>query len=412
MESMEYMDFCGKVAEQFGLGELTAPPERVTGGFLHRMYRLETAAGKYALKALNPEIMKRPGTMENYRRAEEIERLLWEQGIPMIPALERDGGKMQCLEGQYYYLFDWSEGKALGWHEIEEKHCRTIGKLLARIHKVPCQKMHAEGSGGADAEAIERFRRADAEVEESAERADAEVEESAERADAEAERSSGSADAKAKEIAHGTAEACTEGTEDDETDAPEQKQNAATDWDALIKTARSGQPDVAEVLEGNRELLYLAEKEYAAALDGIPDVSCFCHGDMDCKNVLWLDGEPLLIDLECLDYGNPLLEMFQLALSWAGWAVCEMDFGRFGGFLEAYQAEYGEVRADWDRISGIGYGWLDWLAYNVRRALGIECGDEEERELGIHEVHESIRRIRHFHSARQKLVSYMAARGW
>ena len=70
------------------------------------------------------------------------------------------------------------------------------------------------------------------------------------------------------------------------------------------------------------------------------------------------------------------------------------------------------MRADWDRISGVGYGWLDWLAYNARRALGIECGDEEERELGSREVHESIRRLRFFHSARRGLVSYIAARGW
>lgn len=390
MESMEYRDFCVKAAKRLGLGELTAPPERVAGGFLHRMYRLETGAGKYALKALNPEIMKRPEAMGNYRRAEEIERLLWEQGIPMIPALERDGRKMQCLEGQYYYLFDWSEGKALGWHEIEEKHCRTIGRLLARIHKVPCRKTHGENSGEADAEA----------------------EGSSEGTVVGAEGHPDRATATAEEIVHGTTAACMEGAEDDGTGAPEQKQNAMTDWDALIKTARQNQPEIAKALERNRQLLYLAEKEYAAALEGIPDISCICHGDMDCKNVLWLDGEPLLIDLECLDYGNPLLEMFQMALSWAGWAVCEMDFGRFGGFLEAYQAEYGEVRADWDRISGIGYGWLDWLAYNARRALGMECGDEEERELGAHEAQESIRRIRHFHLVRQKLVSYMAARGW
>lgn len=385
MESMESMDFCGKVAGQFGLGELTAPLERVAGGFLHRMYRLETLSGKYALKVLNPMIMRRPETMGNYRRAEEIERRLWEQGIPMIPALERDGRKMQCLEGQYYYLFDWSEGKALGWHEVEEAHCRIIGKLLARIHKIPCRKAHAENAGGKDAP--EKV--------------------GSERADEEAKERPGSAEAREGS----TGADWSEATGGDGAGAPGQERNV-TDWDAYIKTARQCLPDIAEVLEGDRELIYLAEKEYAAALDSVPDICCFCHGDMDCKNVLWLDGEPLLIDLECLDYGNPLLEMFQLALSWAGWAACALDFGRFGGFLEAYQAEYGEVKVEWDRISGIGYGWLDWLAYNARRALGIECSDEEERALGIREVQQSIRRIRHYHLVRQELVSYIAARGW
>ncbi len=401
MERMEYIEFCGKVAEQFGLGKLTAPPDRVTGGFLHRMYRLETTAGKYALKVLNPVIMQRPGTMENYRRAEEIERLLWEQGIPMIPALERDGRKMQCLEGQHYYLFDWSEGKAMGWHEIEENHCRIIGKLLARIHKIPCMKVRAEGCedvGGEEKDSLEGAR---AEAKENSGSTKVKAEENFEDIGVEETGDFDKAASTAAAATSGTMATCTEGVGEN-----------ATDWDAYIKAARQCRPDIAEVLEGNRELISLAEKEYAAALDSIPDMRCFCHGDMDCKNVLWLDGEPLLIDLECLDYGNPLLEMFQLALSWAGWPACELDLGRFGGFLEAYQAEYGVVKTDWARISGVGYGWLDWLAYNARRALGIECGDEEERELGSREVHESIRRLRYFHSARQGLVSYIAARGW
>ena len=70
------------------------------------------------------------------------------------------------------------------------------------------------------------------------------------------------------------------------------------------------------------------------------------------------------------------------------------------------------MKTDRARISGVGYGWLDWLAYNARRALGIECGDEEESALGSREVHESVRRLRYFHSARQGLVSCIAARGW
>jgi hypothetical protein len=40
-------------------------PISVTGGLLHRMYALQTTSGRYAIKALNPEIMYRPTALQN-----------------------------------------------------------------------------------------------------------------------------------------------------------------------------------------------------------------------------------------------------------------------------------------------------------------------------------------------------------
>lgn len=113
--------------------------------------------------------------------------------------------------------------------------------------------------------------------------------------------------------------------------------------------------------------------------------------------------QPFIIDLECLDYGNPFPEMLQLALSWAGGDVCSIDPGRLHTFFTAYRAEYGEIPVDWKMLSGAGYFWLDWLEYNTKRALRIECGDEEEQRLGLREAHETIRRIAYYRSARAKI---------
>lgn len=340
---MESEIFFQKVVQHFGLGELTARPERVSGGLMHKMYRVETSAGVYALKLLNPVIMKRPDAMGNYQKAEKLERILQENDIPVIPALEKDGLKMQCLDGRYYYLFDWFEGKALDWYEIGEVHCRLAGKLLAKIHKIPCAE------GGRLLEILNR----------------------------EGSKASG------------------------------QEGIVGEDWDSYIEQAAGGCPEIAGELAESRELLYEAQRAYHAAIKGVPNVRCICDGDMDCKNVLWKDNEPYIIDLECLDYGNPFTEMYQLALSWAGGAVCDLDFARFGGFIEEYGREYGDVPVDWKTFSGMGYSWLDWLAYNVRRSLGIECADEEERQLGVLETLETIRRIRHYASVREELVEWL-----
>lgn len=393
---MESEIFFQKVVRQFGLGELTARPERVSGGFMHKMYKMETSAGMYALKLLNPVIMKRPDAIGNYQRAEKLERILQKNDIPVIPALEKDGLKMQCLDGRYYYLFDWFEGKALDWHEIGEAHCRVAGKLLAKIHGIPC----VEGgrfSGQGIREIVEQEDKGTAgqgirEISRQEDKGTAgqEVREIL------GQEAKESADQDVRKILN------WEGSE-----ASDQEGMFGEDWDSYIEQAAGACPEIAGELAESRELLYQAQRAYHAAIKSVPNVRCICDGDMDCKNVLWKDNEPYIIDLECLDYGNPFTEMYQLALSWAGGAVCDLDFARFGRFIEEYRREYGDVPVDWKALSGMGYSWLDWLAYNVRRSLGIECADEEERQMGVRETWETIRRIRYYASVREELGEWL-----
>lgn len=43
---------------------------------------------------------------------------------------------MQEIDGQYFYLFGFYEGKALEGEEITTEHCRKIGEFLAKIHNI------------------------------------------------------------------------------------------------------------------------------------------------------------------------------------------------------------------------------------------------------------------------------------
>lgn len=69
-----------------GLGTIISPIESVPGGYLHRMYKVTTDRGIYAVKHLNPEIMSRPDALDNFERAESIE---------YIPAIVVNENKMQ-----------------------------------------------------------------------------------------------------------------------------------------------------------------------------------------------------------------------------------------------------------------------------------------------------------------------------
>lgn len=296
---------------------------------MHKMYKLETTTGTYAVKLLNPTIMKRPDALGNYQRAEKLESVLQQNNIPCVPALEIDGRKMHCVDGQYVYIFNWVNGKSILWENLTKEHCETAGNLLAKIHKI------------------------------------------------------------------------------EQTNEPFETDKIHVDWDAYIARSKENCPEIATALAKHRDLLYTAQEQYNQAIRSMPSITTICDGDMDCKNILWVDDKPLLIDLECLDYGNPYWEMFRLALDWSGDVICKINFEYLNAFLSAYRQEFGELSIDLSSLYGLGFGWLDWLDYNVKRALMLECEDEEERRLGIEQVLGTLPRIVYYASVREELLAHL-----
>ena len=125
-----------KLFNKLNLGEVTQPIETVSGGFMHRMYKVCSNKGTYAVKYLNPEVMSRPDAMGNYMKAEGLERILEESGIPMVPALSIDGKKMQEMDGHFFYIFDWLDGNMTDWDDITDEQCYLAGSILGRIHAI------------------------------------------------------------------------------------------------------------------------------------------------------------------------------------------------------------------------------------------------------------------------------------
>ena len=96
-----------RLFETAGLGTVLPPVSPVSGGLMHRMYRVNTPDHSYAVKHLNPGIMKRPGVMDNYRKAEKLEQIIEDARIPVVAALTINSRKMQELDGEYFYVFRW-----------------------------------------------------------------------------------------------------------------------------------------------------------------------------------------------------------------------------------------------------------------------------------------------------------------
>ena len=319
------MDIFNKICLQLDLGEMTSEPTQLKGGFMHKMYSLFTTKGKYAIKLLNPYVMKRDTVFENYHIAEELEAKLEQTDIPILPALMFNGKKMQEIDGQYFYLFDFYDGKSLKGEEITIEHCRKISEFLAKIHNI---------------------------------------------------------EKKAQ---------------------PYNRSEINVDWDMLIEKLLANNTELHNLLSANRDILYESQQKGNLATKKIPSVMTICHNDMDSKNVLWNGDDCRIIDLECLCYSSPFVELYEMALCWSGYENCNIDFELFKTLIKSYADNGGKLTNDWETIYYSSYGRLEWLEYNVKRALGIECG-EDEIEMGISEVRETMEHIVYYHSVKDKIL--------
>ena len=131
-------DFFAELCKTLHFGNLQAPATSVSGGYMHKMYKLTAEQGTYAVKLLNPSVMRRADVFDNLHLAEALKQELQNAGILLVPANIYDGEKMQCLQNQYFYVFDWLDGKALRDGAVKPKHCEIMGGVLAQIHKIPC----------------------------------------------------------------------------------------------------------------------------------------------------------------------------------------------------------------------------------------------------------------------------------
>lgn len=304
------------IAENLQLGQVLEKPVQVTGGFMHKMFKVVTEKGRYIIKLLNSNIMKRPSAMGNYKIADDIEEILKQNNIPAIYALEFQNSKMQELNGQYYYVFEWYDGKSLKDGEIKILHCQKIGELLAKIHNI------------------------------------------------------------------------------DLKNEPFEQDEMHIDWQKYIELSKNADSPIYDYIKDYADLFNESMTKGNAAIKKMPSVKAICHNDMDSKNILWLGDEFKLIDLECLGYSNPYLELFELALCWSSYEICDIDFERFNIFFKAYFANTNlDTNIDWTIMYYSNYGRLEWLEYNIKRALMLECDTDEEQQLGISEVKETVEHI-------------------
>ena len=130
-----------KLMSALRLGRMLEEPVRIEGGLLHKMYRVSTSDGLFAVKVLNPEIMKRPEALFNTISSEKVSKA-FDGLIPAVVSLEIDGKQVHKLGEEYYMIFPWTEGTSVFSTEITPHHCEAIGSILGKMHR---QNLKVEG---------------------------------------------------------------------------------------------------------------------------------------------------------------------------------------------------------------------------------------------------------------------------
>ena len=129
------MDNLDILAEKTQIGNIINI-EKVTGGLSHRMYKVTTDKGIYAVKELNLGIMKRKEAYSNFIFSEKVTKIAKENKINAIGAMKLNNNYITKINENYFMIFEWIEGKILKAEQITEKHCEVIGEILAKIHNI------------------------------------------------------------------------------------------------------------------------------------------------------------------------------------------------------------------------------------------------------------------------------------
>ena len=119
--------------DALGLGRVVEPPKALTGGLLHRVFRVDTDRGAYAVKLIDPEVAGRPGAIDNIENSEGAAAAL-AGVVPAVAAIAFDGRRVRGIDGRWAVVYPWAEGASVFPPDITPAHCAAVGHTLGRMH--------------------------------------------------------------------------------------------------------------------------------------------------------------------------------------------------------------------------------------------------------------------------------------
>jgi aminoglycoside phosphotransferase (APT) family kinase protein len=123
------------LCELLQLGASQNKPTRLSGGFHHLVWRLETARGTYVIKQLAPDTdLENPATAAHFNATERVAASFAACGIDAIHALPVGDTYLHVLDKVGYLVYPWTDAVALEKDIVSETHALKVARLLAKLH--------------------------------------------------------------------------------------------------------------------------------------------------------------------------------------------------------------------------------------------------------------------------------------
>ena len=311
-----------KFCERYNFGKVINIT-KITGGLMHKMFKVETDKGIYCIKVLNKEIMSREEAYNNFVVSEKVSNLAKKNNIPVSSSLDIEGNYLTKFDDMYYMVFDYVNGKTLKDDEITVEHCKKIGNVLAHLHLLDYKEIGLEPN-------IVKYKR-------------------------------------------------------------------LYDWESYIQNDNFNNMQYKELYLKNYKKYNSILRRANERFNESNINQTLCHRDMDPKNVMWDNDNPIIIDWECANVSNPERELLEDALCWSGFLSDNFNEEKFSAMFEEYSKYRSINNIDWyDVICGNLVGRFGWLKYNLERSLGIISDDKEEMTLAEQEVIKTIDEINRY----------------
>ena len=169
------------------------------------------------------------------------------------------------------------------------------------------------------------------------------------------------------------------------------------DWESYINNPNFSKMSYKNLFMKNYRKYNSIQKRANERFNATNINQTICHSDMDPKNVMWNNDNPIIIDWECAGVANPERELLEDALCWSGFLSNNFSEEKFTAIFKEYFKYRNIENIEWyDVICGNLVGRFDWIKYNLERSLGIISNDEEEMKLAENEVVKTIDEINRY----------------
>jgi len=309
--------------------------KQLTGGLMHKMFKVQTNKTEYAIKVLNPEVISRTEAYDNFIISETIANLAKNNNIPVSCANIVNNNYLNEFNGKYYMVFDFVDGKILSDEEITVNHCIKIGNILSQIHSLNYESIGLQPE-------VEIYKK-------------------------------------------------------------------LYDWESYTNNINFNNMSYKNKYLSNYKKYSELQNKANINFNSSNTLLCICHRDMDPKNVMWCDDEPIVIDWESASLANPYRELLEDALCWSGFLSNNFDEEKFLSVITSYKKNTNIDNVDWKAvIYGNLVGRLGWLKYNLQRSLGIKTEDKEEMLLAEKEVLKTIDEINRYLSLSDTMYNILS----